>query len=524
MQITAVRTLTSVLQAPQVSAVKSGSNCILSWVPPTPTGQSVIAGYRVFRGTTPSNIQLLAVINDPAQTSITDPLTGTQLYQVQAFDQFQKGALSTVISQTAGARFPFAPGVHWQTGNGLGSNGVSDDTTHMDSILLLTSTPSGMDTCWKWGQLESQAGGVYDGSWDSTGNQGFAGIFQLLNYCSRNNLKFSMQLNTSGNGQVNGSNAWPSTYAPVYLNNSAYGPVSGNNHGGLYYTATGLTDANGNSISTGPIVRVWNAAVWDRLAQMMGAYQTEFGLNWCYRFDPCMELSIGLATSHPDAGYSDSALITAVSSGIPSLRSALPNSWITLRPTFLNQGSYPGFFSAVMPSAVTIAPYDGANEAGPANKGQRVIWGMAAYAGTFPSPPPNGAPVAQAGWTNYQALGYSAHWHLTGDTLGNTQGTAVPPARVGSGLLAMTSASSIMQTMVKYGCTDLFISSTRDPVTPNCNAVATNSGAPANPVPPDGPGPTSLLLPQLMDQTVNGCGSYASLLSTTYPTAAVFNP
>src|SRR6185437_3479079 len=138
MQITAVRTLTSVLQAPQVSAAKSGANCVLSWVPPTPTGQSVIAGYRVFRGTNPNNLLLLTIINDPTQTSITDTLTGTQLYQVQAFDQYQKGALSSTVSIGVGTRFAFAPGVHWQTGNGERSNGVSDDTTHMDSILLLT--------------------------------------------------------------------------------------------------------------------------------------------------------------------------------------------------------------------------------------------------------------------------------------------------------------------------------------------------------------------------------------------------
>src|SRR6185437_16060058 len=117
MQITAVRTLTSVLQAPQVSAAKSGANCVLSWVPPTPTGQSVIAGYRVFRGTNPNNLLLLTIINDPTQTSITDTLTGTQLYQVQAFDQYQKGALSSTVSIGVGTPVVVPTG-HWMTVGG----------------------------------------------------------------------------------------------------------------------------------------------------------------------------------------------------------------------------------------------------------------------------------------------------------------------------------------------------------------------------------------------------------------------
>src|SRR6185503_10112167 len=146
------------------------------------------------------------------------------------FDQYQKGALSSTVSIGVGTRFAFAPGVHWQTGNAERSNGVSDDTSHMDSILLLTTSAQGMDTCWHWAQLESPAGGVYDGSWDSTGNQGFAGIFKLLNYCAQNNLKFSMQLNTSGNTQTAGSASWPTSFAPIYLNSTAFGPVAGNNH------------------------------------------------------------------------------------------------------------------------------------------------------------------------------------------------------------------------------------------------------------------------------------------------------
>lgn len=416
--------------------------------------------------------------------------------------------------------FDFAPGVHWQTGNAAKSNGVTDNTSHMTSVLALTSSARGMDNCYTWAQLESPAGGVYDGSWDATGNSGFAAISQLLNYCSQKNLRFSLEINTSGNTEINGSASWPTGYAPIYLNDTAFGPVSGNNHGALYYTNTA---ANGVANPTGPIVRLWNANVWQRIAQMMAAYRAEFGNNWCYRLDPCMELSLGALSISPfsDSGYTDANLITALTTGIPALRSAHGRGWITLRPTFLGMSQYPAFFAAVMPSGITIAPYDGPNEVSGSGKAIRVIWGMAAYAGTFPSPPPNGPTQIVPGWTNWQAAGYSAHWHLTGDTLGNTNGLPVPNARVGSGLMAMTSDSSIMQTMVKYGCTDLFISTTRNNGTPSCNSVA--STAIANPVPPDGPGTTALLLPQLMDQTVNGCGSYASLLSTLYPSAPPFN-
>src|SRR6266849_839488 len=95
MQLTAVRTLTGVLSAPQLQASVSGSTATLSWIPPTPTGQSVIAGYRVYKGPTAGSQPTL--VTTTTGTSLPDVLVGTQFYRVEAFDQYQTGNTSAVV-------------------------------------------------------------------------------------------------------------------------------------------------------------------------------------------------------------------------------------------------------------------------------------------------------------------------------------------------------------------------------------------------------------------------------------------
>jgi hypothetical protein len=95
MQITAVRTLTQALTAPGLSSAVSGSTATLTWAPPTPTGQSVIAGYRVYKSATLGGAYTqIGSALPPTQLSLADTLSGTQFYKIEAFDQFVTGARS----------------------------------------------------------------------------------------------------------------------------------------------------------------------------------------------------------------------------------------------------------------------------------------------------------------------------------------------------------------------------------------------------------------------------------------------
>lgn len=515
-------TLASAPPVPQnlTATAVSSSEIDLAW-----SASPGATSYNVYR----NNVKVATGVLVTSFQDTALPSNTLESYNVTAVgpggeSPFSNTASATTLGSTA-QKLQWVPGVHVQVGNFAHFNGVSDATTHMDQWLL-KGTAQGMEVAFNWPQLENPnpgGQGDYSGNWGPTTsqpNQGFNAVGSLISYCQSKGLVLSIQINTSGNTETGGSDSWPSQYAPIYLNDTTYGPISGNNHGGVYYTATTATP------HTGPIIRLWNANVWGRLAALVAAYTAKFpGL--IYRWDTCMELSLGgLSTQFPDSGYSDTALIAAIASpqGAQAVRAAAGTSLLVLRPTFLQQSSYPSFFRAVMPWGYSISPYDGPNEAGVFN---RVIWGMAAYAGTFPQSGTNSTPTPVAGWINYQALGYDAHWCSTGDTLGQDPNfnNPIPPARVGSGLLAQTSASSAYTTAKKYGCSHWYIQS----ITfggPNCNRTTFSSLAPANPNPPDGPGggvAASPLLPELMDNIFGSIGAYKSALDLTYPTAPPFN-
>jgi len=136
MQLTAVRTLTSVLAAPSLQASVSGSTATLSWTPPVPTGQSVIAGYRVYRGATAGSQSTL--IATTTATSLPDTLSGTQFYRVEAFDQYQTGNSSTPVGCVPqGNVFRFANAVgHYYRNNSyhFDAAAVSSVTTVLNAL------------------------------------------------------------------------------------------------------------------------------------------------------------------------------------------------------------------------------------------------------------------------------------------------------------------------------------------------------------------------------------------------------
>lgn len=125
MQITAVRTLTSALAAPALSSAIAGSTATLTWSAPIPTGQSVIAGYRVYKSATLAGTYTqVGGALPPNQLTLSDSLSGSQFYKVESFDQFTAGIRSPglqCVPQTAGtvrnnvghyACFDYAGGVN----------------------------------------------------------------------------------------------------------------------------------------------------------------------------------------------------------------------------------------------------------------------------------------------------------------------------------------------------------------------------------------------------------------------------
>jgi hypothetical protein len=95
MIITGVRTLTAALSAPILSSSVVGSTATLNWTAPTPAGQSVIAGYRVLKSSTLGGTYTQVGSSLPAnQLSLTDTLSATAFYKVEAFDQFVTGVRS----------------------------------------------------------------------------------------------------------------------------------------------------------------------------------------------------------------------------------------------------------------------------------------------------------------------------------------------------------------------------------------------------------------------------------------------
>lgn len=100
MQLIATRTLTARLAAPVLTATPAGTTQInLTWTQPTPTGQSVIAGRRLYRATSASG-PWTEIPSSGTAASATGLTNGTRYYfYVEYYDQYGAGLPSPVVSQ-----------------------------------------------------------------------------------------------------------------------------------------------------------------------------------------------------------------------------------------------------------------------------------------------------------------------------------------------------------------------------------------------------------------------------------------
>ncbi|MDB6107852.1 MAG: hypothetical protein JWO52_7851, partial [Gammaproteobacteria bacterium] len=279
-------------------------------------------------------------------------------------------------------------------------------------------------------------------------------------------LQCNMVANTYGNQLITAATA--QGFVPSWwYDNVAYGPVSGGNHGGVYWDAT----ANGRMTA-----RFWNAACMNEVRQVYGAMYAALepqGIH-LYRIEPTMEISG--APAMISAGMTDQALIDVLvgTTGIPNgfaadMRLALPTSLLALCITFpRSQSNTPAILEAVLSHQWSFTNYDGCNESVPADlpTGKASSnWGDLAFCGQTSV---NGPIVSK----NYKALGYDHHNNIVADELGNGS-AAVPNAIAGTGRLP-----DVISHCVYEGSSHFYIYSTNSG--PPCNTTGSFSGQPAN--------------------------------------------
>lgn len=139
-----------------------------------------------------------------------------------------------------------------------------------------------------WSQLENpNVQGDYSGNWDASGNSGFKYFDSMLALCKslRPSDPMSMMWNISPYG-FQGSNLsatkWPTSFVPLYLQGSTYGPNQGNpaavessgKWGGIWINTTTQTTLNGGR--TAYYYTWWEQNVMTALLALMNAYAQRY--------------------------------------------------------------------------------------------------------------------------------------------------------------------------------------------------------------------------------------------------------
>jgi hypothetical protein len=344
MIITGVRTLTKALAAPALSSAISGSTATLAWTPPTPTGQSVIAGYRVYRSTTLGGTYTqIGGSLPPTQLSLTDTLSATQFYKVEAFDQFVTGGRSGGVQcvPSTGQRIKFNGScAYWQIDYNIS---LSSQFARMAALKAACPATRGFEVSWNWALLENPAlvGGTaqYDGSWNFANDQtninnlrGFALWDKFLAEAARLGCQLMVSIRLVGGHSNPGAQSatnFPTSFVPSYWRNSTYGPNTASTNGvwGAAWINC-FTTNNGSQFSW--YFRWWDSAVAPLIKAFANAYGPRYNANpnletvsWSSD-----ELIADVATGISDAG----ALATTTgANGIMQVwRAAFPNTQVRM--------------------------------------------------------------------------------------------------------------------------------------------------------------------------------------------------
>lgn len=384
-----------------------------------------------------------------------------------------KGGVSSIIV--------WKPGQRMMPSSSSSFNGVNDAITQMDYCVARDPGNKilGFEFVFTMGQLESQAGGDYSGNWDSNGNQGITAVRTLIDHAKSYNppRDISLFVNTSGNVFGNAVvTKWPDYFAPSYLASSTYGPQTSITHGGVCYSSTGACQL---------IVRYWSMPVALRITALLQAYVT--ACPELYKFDPILEMSVQNPVASQDYNGVDFAQNIA-GPWTKSMRQAAPNLIILLRPTWLTNTSLyqQYFFPAVLPNKISIGDFDSTGQVG---QYISAPWGSQTFRGVLNTGPVDQwghqQMVPQPGWIDHRQVagdGNDFHCFSNPDEFGKrpSYNDPVPPAKVGSGLLAdIDSCVVLQQASHKSWMANAYAG-------PNCNRTVFSTSAPANPTPPGG--------------------------------------
>jgi hypothetical protein len=270
---------------------------------------------------------------------------------------------------------------------------------------------------------------VTQGDWANS--QGIGLLTTLFNNVAALNhgpYTVSVECNSVGNtfGTVSSGDA--KNMIPLWwYNNATYGPVGGNNYGGVSWRT---------SPAYGPNLRIDNANVLSEMVSVMSAIYTalEAAGHHIYIFNPFQELSLG-AAGWINMGLTDTSFKTANAVFAANLRAAMPKSMLAVDLTYPSQSGMPGvpaMLETFLPNKWSCSNYDACNPNVPSDITStqalpRIAQGDLAFCGQNTL---NGSVVTK----NYKALGYDFQCDSCTDELGLRNAPhSVLPAQIGSG-------------------------------------------------------------------------------------------
>jgi hypothetical protein len=334
-----------------------------------------------------------------------------------------------------------------------------------------------------WKNLQGDSPGLYDGSWGS--NTGFPAVQKFISLLKSYPFKrfLMLSLNQTGNGAgANTNSAFPSSFAPAYLNSSTYG-------GGCEWGGRPGYSGYPNVNST-----FWNVNTAIEVAKMVKAYNTHFG-----PFNPATGDGIGMweltneMSLQTTSALNNPEFVNAIINGYGTIRTgadAAPEVLLSMRPTYVHPETptgYTAIMNAMLGARILMGNEDGSNNF--LGQNAKRSWCDNAYAGCNP-----GTGVRDLTMTDYTANNsWGFVFNVENAELGKERSptAAVPNADVGSGYwYDVPTFSGIMGGANRMNASYIIIF--LDPqIGPNVNGFQfprTDGTQPANPTPGPGAG------------------------------------
>jgi len=257
-----------------------------------------------------------------------------------------------------------------------------------------------------WENPNATAPGDYSGSWDSSGQSGIGYVKTMVNKCYNirpsDPMRMMFHVSTYGfNGSNKSSTAFPTSFVPKYLGNSAYGPSNAVETtgvwGGVWINTKTMTTKYGANV--GYFTRWWVPAVMDAMLAMIGYYGSQIDNPDPTQNIPHADLVemvsfIGESVIPTYCTYSDAAGIAQYQRYMPGVRARFPTCALRWWGSWLQDNSLiKQMVDLCVANYWTIGGPDCVNETG---TGSRVFAANRAYRGINPV-----TGLTDSSYTNY---------------------------------------------------------------------------------------------------------------------------